>query len=124
MEQLGPIAPLGAIYLDSATKASAIKGNDRIALDEVQALKDNELLDELFTILDEHATNSHLNTDKLVQLLSSSSSQLYRMVKALSSVSSIQSIQEVRLKYALKELKSDLRTISEIAFDPRFNSPT
>ncbi len=86
--------------------------------------RDELLLDKLRQIVLENLSNEQFGVEELAQSYGISRSQLHRKLKKLRKQSISQFIREIRLDEALKLLKKDAGSVSEIAYKVGFNSPT
>lgn len=116
------------MYLDSGTKALSDKekGTSKIKTDDFILIykQDFFFLFQIFDILNKELCDPDFKTEHLNDLLGLSKSQAYRKIKSLTGIAPNQLIQELRLRKSLKNLNQGGKTISEIAFDLGFNSPT
>ncbi len=116
------------MYMDADTQALSEK--ERISMklktDDFRIIqnKDAHLLIRLFELLDRSLPDPDFKNEDLNKLLGLSKSQTYRKIKSLTGLAPNQLIQESRLRKSLKRLKQNNTTISEVAFDLGFNSPT
>ncbi|MTI89445.1 MAG: DUF4242 domain-containing protein [Balneolaceae bacterium] len=78
----------------------------------------------LFDVFEESLYDPGFKSKDLYNLLGLSKSQAYRKLKLLTGMAPNQLIRELRLRQSLKKIKKGNPTISEIAFDLGFNSPT
>ncbi|TRZ43703.1 helix-turn-helix domain-containing protein [Robertkochia solimangrovi] len=81
-------------------------------------------LQKLKMIILENLENEDFSVEELAELIGLSRSQLHRKLKSQRGLSISQFIREVRLEEALKMLKKDVATTSEIAYRCGFNSPS
>jgi signal transduction histidine kinase/DNA-binding response OmpR family regulator/streptogramin lyase len=65
-----------------------------------------------------------LSVDSIADLFNLSRMQVYRKIKALSGKSVVEFIKMVRMKQAIKLMDAHSHTLSEIAFEVGFNSPS
>jgi len=68
--------------------------------------------------------NPELKIDDLGAQLGMSRVQLYRKVKALTGISPVELLREMRLQRAYNLLVSTTKSVSEIAFEVGFNTPS
>jgi AraC-like DNA-binding protein len=87
-------------------------------------LNAEKFLKSLMEYLEKEWNNPALNVEKLSVGLGLSKSQTNRKLKFLTAKSPNQFIQEIRLQKSLAAIKLNNRTISEIAYDSGFTSPT
>ncbi len=116
------------IYLDTATKGLSDKEriSSKIKTENFKLIQyeDALLLEKLSDILNDKLHEPNFKSKDLNPLLGLSKSQTYRKIKLLLGLAPNQLIQEIRLRKSLKRLKQNGETISEIAYDLGFNSPT
>jgi AraC-like DNA-binding protein len=87
-------------------------------------LNTEKFLKALMEYLEKEWSNPTLSVEKLSVALGISKSQANRKVNALTAKSPNQFIQEIRLQRSLASLKLNTKSISEIAYDSGFTSPT
>ncbi len=78
----------------------------------------------LSNVINDHFTKSDFNSEELISLIGMSKSQASRKIKSLTGMTPNQLIQEARLQKALNNMSQNNKTISEIAYESGFNSPT
>jgi AraC-like DNA-binding protein/tetratricopeptide (TPR) repeat protein len=83
-----------------------------------------KLIRHLTDIVLDNLENSHFGAMELAHISGMSSYSLSRKLKEISSKTVTQFIREVRLQKAMEMIKSEDLTISEIAYQTGFNSPT
>lgn len=119
----------GMVYIDVKTRSLFEKGleND-LGLDKKQVkligAKDLNFFTKLQNMIMEFEKNAALKSDDLRKALGLSKAQTYRRIKGLTGMSPNKMIREVRLRKALEELKTNEKTIAEVAYSSGFNSPT
>ena len=86
--------------------------------------QDEQLLNGLKQVILDNLENEQSSVEHLSQLVGVSRSHLHRKLKKLKGQSISQFIREVRLTEALKMLRKDVATVSEIAYKVGFNSPS
>lgn len=116
------------LYLDQETIVLSEK--------ELQELKENQnnftLINNadfafslmLYNTINKHYTRSDFNSEELISEIGMSKSQASRKIKSLTGQAPNQLIQESRLQRALSKMSQNYKTISEIAYESGFNSPT
>ena len=87
-------------------------------------LNAEKFLKSLMDYLEKEWDNPALNVDKLSTGIGLSKSQANRKLRSLAAKSPNQFIQEIRLQKSLISIKRNNKTISEIAYDSGFTSPT
>ncbi|NNE01759.1 MAG: helix-turn-helix domain-containing protein [Eudoraea sp.] len=85
---------------------------------------DPVIIQKLKAILDANLGNEHFGVKELVREVGLSRSSLHRKVHAYNGNSTSQFIREYRLQNALKMLQEGEETVSEIAYNVGFSSPT
>jgi TolB-like protein/AraC-like DNA-binding protein len=86
--------------------------------------QDEQLLNDLRQTVLENLENEQFSVEQLSQIVGVSRSHLHRKLKKLKGQSISQFIREIRLAEALKLLRQDVATTSEIAYRVGFNSPS
>lgn len=116
------------ICMDSDTELSAFKNGDvtkldtnRITVIDQTAYDEMEKLDG---VLMKNLNNSAFNTDVLSKQLGLSKTQAYRKISSFFGISPKKLLSELRLLHAAKALAERGKTVSEVAYDSGFNSPT
>ena len=116
------------IYVDAVTNSILTKKPNapKINSDIFKIITDKEylFLKKLDQIFSDHLYNSDFNVEKLNTLLGLSKAQSFRKIKCVTGFSPIQIIQELRLRKSLEFLKTNTKTVAEVAYDLGFNSPT
>lgn len=116
------------IYLDLETKLSASRSKEFskintarfTVLDQVSY---NEI-EKLEKVLLRNLNNSAFKSDDLSKQLGLSKTQAYRKTSALVGMPPNKVLSELRLIHAVRALLKGGKTVSEIAYDSGFNSPT
>ena len=85
---------------------------------------ETEFLKRLQTVLDEYITDPEFKSERMSDLLQMSRTQLHRKLKSVYGLSTSEFIRSQRLKLSLQLLKKSDATISEIAYQIGFNSPS
>jgi AraC-like DNA-binding protein len=83
-----------------------------------------KFLKSLMDYFEKEWNNPALNVQKLSVGLGLSKSQTNRKVRSLTAKSPNQFIQEIRLQHSLTSIKSNTKTVAEIAYESGFASPT
>ncbi|MDC6384645.1 two-component regulator propeller domain-containing protein [Muricauda sp. SK9] len=83
-----------------------------------------EFLKRLKSILDEHITDTEFNNESFCGLMHMSERQLHRKLKAIIGMTPSEFIRNERLKLAAELLKKSDATVSEIAYQVGFNTPS
>ncbi|MBR9846051.1 MAG: response regulator [Algicola sp.] len=100
--------------------SSTFSINPKLAITSTET----EFLTRLQTILDEHITNPDFTSERFCKLMQMSRSQLHRKLKAITKMTTSEFIRSHRLKLAIDLLKKSDATISEIAYQVGFNTPS
>jgi len=85
---------------------------------------DNEFLKNIKQIVDDNLGNENYSVEELAKNIGLSRSMLYRRLKRLTGKSASEYIKERRLTLAKKMLEDNAGTVSEIACNTGFNSPS
>lgn len=85
--------------------------------------KDDQFLNEIFEIINQHFTDSEFNVEQLISISVYSRTVLYNKVKGLLGVSPVDLIRQVRLKHAARLIAEGGNKISEAAYTSGFNDP-
>lgn len=95
-------------------------GENKKSLTEI----DNTLIEKFSKIVEENLSNNELNVDALGQELGMSRVQLYRKIKSLTNYAPNELVRNIRLKKAEQFLVNTNKSISEIAYEVGFTSPS
>ena len=95
-------------------------GDKKELLNEV----DNNFLERFRRIIEENLMDTELNIDDIGKSMGLSRVQLYRKVKSLTNYSPNEFIRIIRLKTAEQMMITGEKSISEIAYDTGFTSPS
>ncbi|SDL81055.1 nickel-binding protein [Kriegella aquimaris] len=119
--------PLG-MCMDLETKLAAFRSKDISKLDTtgITVIDQSSYIEiqKLDKILLRNLNNSAFNSDALNRQLGLSKSQAYRKISSLFGVPPTKLLSELRLVHATRVLKTGDKTVSEVAYDSGFNSPT
>jgi signal transduction histidine kinase/ligand-binding sensor domain-containing protein/DNA-binding response OmpR family regulator len=85
---------------------------------------ESEFLKKMQEVLNKHITDPQLTSDKFAGLMHVSRTQLHRKLKSYVGMSTTEFIRSQRLKIAGRLLEEENGTISEIAYQIGFNSPS
>ena len=85
---------------------------------------DENFLDLLFTVLENHWHDAGFTMDEYYRLMAMSQSRVYRKTIALTGLSPNELLKQYRLDKAREIVKKGQYTISEICFDTGFTSPS
>ncbi|MBP0905224.1 two-component regulator propeller domain-containing protein [Mariniflexile gromovii] len=99
--------------------------SNALELNDIKTTSVDQLfLKKLKEVLNKNITNSDFNSELLSKNMLMSRMQLHRKLKALTGLSTTQLIRNERLKIAISLLKQSDLTISEIAYQIGFNTPS
>lgn len=116
------------VYMDAITEALSHKESNTPKINDahVNIVNATDFLfcEKLSQILSKELNNPGFNSEGLGYLLGLSKAQTYRKIKSLTRMPPNTLIRELRLRNSLKALKNNHKTVSEIAYDLGFNSPT
>lgn len=99
---------------------STFQINPKLAITSTET----EFLKRLQSVLDEHITNSEFTSERFCKLMQMSRTQLHRKLKAITKMTTSEFIRSQRLKLAIDLLKTSDASISEIAYQVGFNTPS
>lgn len=85
---------------------------------------DNEFYNRFLTIFQEEMGNASLNVDTIASKMGLERSQFYRKIKSLTNYAPVELIRLLRLQRGRELLTSTDRTISEIAYETGFSTPS
>lgn len=83
-----------------------------------------QFLQKVVKLIHEEIKDSTFGSEELSSKLQLSDSQTYRKIKAITGKSTAVFIRSIRLQYAKELLKTEDKTVSEIAYDVGFNDPS
>ena len=85
---------------------------------------DEEYLRKAMTVVEKHMADPQFNVERFGEFMAMSRMQLHRKITALTGQSASEFIRNLRLLKAARMLKQKAATISEIAYDTGFTSPS
>jgi DNA-binding response OmpR family regulator/anti-sigma regulatory factor (Ser/Thr protein kinase) len=85
---------------------------------------DNDFYNRFLQIVEKELSNPDLSVEELGSRLGMSRVQFYRKIKAITNYSPVELLRNIRLKRAAKMLSSTERTVSEIAYEVGFTTPS
>jgi len=85
---------------------------------------ETEFLKRLQAVLDKHITDPEFTSEQFSKLMQTSRTQLHRKLKAITNMTTSEFIRSQRLKLAKELLQKSDATISEIAYQVGFNTPS
>jgi AraC-like DNA-binding protein len=101
------------------------KGELLIAEDDKDLSRlDRKFLNKISQIVEEHLEKEELTVEELSQLLGLSRVHVYRKIKKLTGMSVSEFVRSVKLKLSLNLIKTNGKTIAEIAYEVGFSSPS
>ena len=112
--------------IENRQKIKEAFGNNLINDSKKESLGEIEqnFINDFQAYVEKYITNPELSVDELADHLKLSRSQLYRKMKSLTNYSPNELIRIVRLKYAKQLLNSKIKSISEVAYEAGFSSPS
>lgn len=128
LNQLCMVGNTNEIYIDNDTLQLSKKESRYSEQDSgsFNILSDKAFLflEILFTIIKKEWNQKDFKSDTLHSVMGVSKSQLYRKLKSITGLSPNQLIQEMKLRHAARELIKGELSVSQVAYDAGFNSPT
>lgn len=85
---------------------------------------EQQFINDFTHYVEKAIANPELNVDEIAEALGLSRSNLYRKIKSLSDYSPNELIRTIRVKYAKQLLNSKAKSISEVAYEVGFSSPS
>ena len=85
---------------------------------------DKEFLDRANTIITNNLSDFNFNVEALSKQIGMSRSNLHIKLKALTNQPASEYIRAQKLAYAEKILKEQLKSVSEVAYEAGFNTPS
>jgi ABC-type sugar transport system substrate-binding protein/DNA-binding response OmpR family regulator/nitrogen-specific signal transduction histidine kinase len=112
--------------IENRQKIKEAFGNNLINDSKKESLGEIEqnFINDFQAYVEKYITNPELSVDELSDHLKLSRSQLYRKIKSLTNYPPNELIRIVRLKYAKQLLNSKIKSISEVAYEAGFSSPS
>lgn len=108
----------------SLAKKSSENGTPRLQLRNDITTQEEQFVERFNLFLEENYSNVKLNIDDIAEAMSYSRVQLYRKVKALCGESPNQLLKSLRLRKGDLLLRTSGRSVSEIAYEVGFTSPS
>ena len=101
-------------------------GNDvqQEPIEDVAQSAESKFVEKFRTIIQTNLSNSDLNVEAISSELGISRAQLYRKIKSITGVSPNDIIREARLKRAERLLETTDKSVSEVAYEVGFSSPS
>ncbi len=85
---------------------------------------ETKFLEQLINVMDEHITDTEFNNESFSRLMQMSERQLHRKLKAIIGMTPTEFVRNERIKLASNLLKKSDATVSEIAYQVGFNTPS
>ena len=85
---------------------------------------DRKFLNKVSKVVEEHLEKEELSVEELSQVIGLSRVHVYRKIKKLTGMSVSEFVRSVKLKLSLNLIKTSGKTISEIAYEVGFSSPS
>ena len=85
---------------------------------------EQQFINDFTHYVEKAIANTELNVDEIAEALGLSRSNLYRKIKSLTDYSPNELIRTIRVKYAKQLLNSKAKSISEVAYEVGFSSPS
>lgn len=101
-------------------------GNDaqQEPIEEVAQSAESQFIEKFRTIIQGNLGNSDLNVETISHEMGISRAQLYRKIKSITGISPNDIIREARMKRADRLLETTDKSVSEIAYEVGFSSPS
>ena len=101
-------------------------GNDaqQEPIEEVAQSAESQFVEKFRTIIQGNLGNSDLNVETISHEMGISRAQLYRKIKSITGISPNDIIREARMKRADRLLETTDKSVSEIAYEVGFSSPS
>ena len=101
-------------------------GNDvqQEPIEDVAQNAESKFVEKFRTIIQTNLSNSDLNVEAISSELGISRAQLYRKIKSITGVSPNDIIRKARLKRAERLLETTDKSVSEVAYEVGFSSPS
>ena len=87
-------------------------------------IKDQEFIKRLNKVVEVNLADENFGVKELAEKTRMSRSQIHRRLKSINNQSVSQFIREIRLRKALELLQNEAGTVSEIAYEVGFGSPS
>ena len=125
-KQLSEIAGPGNIILSKTVSELIIRDGDYGHLEVVKRINESEekFLKHLAEVTHQNLGKQTFNVRELGKIMGLSRSQFYRKVVNLTGYTPKEYIKEQRMRIALRQIRSGSGSISEIAYQLGFNSPS
>lgn len=107
-------------FLQAAADQSQPMGKAMPQLDD----RDKDFVKKLHDIIQKNLSDSDFNVERIGPLVGLSRVQLYRKVKAMTGTSVVDLIRKARLQKAHRLLETTKKSVSEVAYEVGFSSPS
>lgn len=111
-------------YFTDMTQTSATHAQGSETKEIKPVSMDKAFLQQFNELLQKHLSDPEMNVDEMSEQLGLSRVQLYRKVKALTNHSPAELLKNIRLKRAYLLIETTDKSISEIAYEVGFTSPS
>ncbi len=91
---------------------------------DVSASPEQAFIDRVRQYIEQHLSDSELSVDEMGRQMGLSRTQLYRKIKAITDLSPNELVRKIRLRHAQRLLSTGGMTISEVAYETGFSSPS
>lgn len=108
------------LRIKEAYSKSLINDNSKVTLNEIE----QNFMNSFRNYVEAHILEPEVNVDNIARHLGVSRTQLYRKLKSVTDYSPNELVNVIKLKYAVNLLISERKTISEVAFETGFSSPS
>ncbi len=109
--------------IDKSTSITLADRAEATTGDALQSM-DDKLLEKLFEVVKKNLNNEQFSVEDLADEIAFSRSHLHRKLQSLTGQSISQFIRKIRLDHGIMLLKSNVGTVSEVAFKVGFGSST
>ena len=92
--------------------------------DESQMPVSDSFLDRFRTILQQNLNDADFNVERIGEEMGMSRVQLYRKIKSLTGMTPVELLRKSRLARGKQILESSERSVSEVAYEVGFTSPS
>lgn len=106
--------------IKEAFSLSFVSDSKKILLEK----QEQDFIDKFENHVKSNISNSDLNVDNIALYMGFSKSQLYRKIKSLTGYAPNELIRIIRLKFAKNLLSTTNKSISEVAYESGFSSPS
>ena len=120
------LARINNLLHQRSSLRSLFRGTPSDEQQEVDKLndRDKQFVKQLHTLIRDHLSEANFNVETLGPMIGLSRVQLYRKVKAITGSSVVDLIRKARLARAKQMLEANTGSVSEIAYEVGFSSPS